>query len=84
MWIIGDELGYNTGYAVASGDSICPEDMPRTWEYYSFDIGNWVGDSSANVKCQDGPDPKTEPKPEPEPEPEPEQCLKGSDCDDAV
>jgi hypothetical protein len=65
MWLIGDDLGSNTGYAVASGNSICPKDMPRTWKYWNGNI--WFGDPSANSKCQDGP--------------EPDQCLKGSDCD---
>ena len=35
-WFIGDDLGTNGGYALAYGTNSCPEDLPRTWEYWGF------------------------------------------------
>ena len=35
-WFIGDDLGTNTGYALAYGAAQCPEDLPRTWQWYDY------------------------------------------------
>ena len=41
-WFIGDDLGTNGGYALAYGTNSCPEDLPRTWEYWGFHTDQWV------------------------------------------
>ena len=41
-WFIGDDLGTNGGYALAYGTNSCPEDLPRTWQYWGFHTDQWV------------------------------------------
>ena len=41
-WFIGDDLGTNVGYALAFGTNQCPEDLPRTWQYWGFNTDQWV------------------------------------------
>jgi len=71
-WFIGDDLGTNTGYALAYGEAQCPEDLPRTWQWYDYqETGDWVSDDKAKYECLDGPTPA----------PTPDSCLTGAACD---
>ena len=71
-WFIGDDLGTNTGYALAYGNAQCPENMPQTWQWWGYTDGEWITDELAKFECQNGPTPP----------PTPDSCLSGSDCDD--
>ena len=65
--------GTNEGYALAYGTQTCPENLPRTWEYYDYeDTGEFVSDEKAYMRCSDDP---------PGPDPEPDTCISGSECD---
>ena len=72
MWFVGDDLGTNVGYAVASGAAQCPEDLDNTWEYWDFKLREWVNDPTAKFICKGD---VTEP-------PKPDQCYTGPACSD--
>ena len=48
-WFIGDDLGTNGGYALAYGTNSCPEDLPRTWQYWGFHTDQWVRFQSGSL-----------------------------------
>lgn len=54
---------------MALGDSQCPENSPRTWEWWDWTIGEWVLDEEATFACQNDPNPEPG-----------EQCNTGSAC----
>ena len=45
----------NEGYALAYGTNTCPENLPRTWEYWEYHTGQWVKDDKAYMNCRDNP-----------------------------
>ena len=70
-WFIGDHLGTNEGYALADGDAQCPEDLPRTWQWWNWEAGEWTNDETARFSCKDVTD-----------APVPDACVSGSACND--
>merc|ERR1719189_1410823 len=70
--MIGHEIGKDQGGVLNKGDSFCPEDSTRKWEYWNDWQEEWTEDSFMEVKCDDDDGNNDDAK----------ECATGSACDD--